>query len=173
MEQQAAWQGFDLFYGDATTVSEKGYVPYGWQFKDEQPSIAAHNGKKINLFGLYNRQNKFHYWLDQQTINADKIVAMLEQFSWRIRKNTVIVLDNASPHRSTKVQQMIPIWRQRGLYLFFLPPYSPHLNIIERLWKEIKARYLEPQDYRSADDLFYGLNRVCANIGKEIGLNWK
>jgi len=172
LEKQVLTQDFDLFYGDATTVSEKGYVPYGWQFKEEEVSIAAHTGKRINLFGLYDRNNQFHYWLETGTINADKIVRMLDQFSWKINRRTVIVLDNASPHRSKKVREMIPYWEKRGLHLFFLPPYSPHLNIVERLWKEIKARFLEPQDYLSADDLFYGLNRICANIGTELTLDW-
>lgn len=173
MEQQVLTQDFDLYYGDATTVSEKGYVPYGWQFSDEDVSMAAHNGKRINLFGLYDRQNRFHYWLKHGTINAETVIEMLDEFSWTIQRRCVVVLDNASPHRSKKVRQMIPYWEARGLHLFFLPPYSPHLNIVERLWKEIKARYLEPLDYRSADDLFYGLNRVCANIGVQLNLNWE
>lgn len=173
LEQQVLVQDFDLFYGDATRVSEKGYVPYGWQFKDEEVSIPAHRGKGINLFGLYDRNNNFHYWLEPESINADKIVTILDEFSWKINRRTVVVLDNASPHRSKKVRQMIPYWEQRGLHLFFLPPYSPQLNIVERLWKEIKARYLQPQDYISADDLFYSLSRICANIGIELGLRWK
>lgn len=172
LEEQVLTQDFDLYYGDATTVSEKGYVPYGWQFNDEEVSMAAHTGKRINLFGLYDRNNQFHYWLKRDTINTAAIVEILDDFSWQIKRRTVIVLDNASPHRSKKIRQLIPYWEARGLHLFFLPPYSPHLNIVERLWKEIKARYLKPQDYRSADDLFYGLNRVCANIGKSLSLNW-
>ena len=32
---------------------------------------------------------------------------------------------------------------------FYLPPYSPHLDIIERLWKEIKARWLNEKDYQN------------------------
>jgi len=32
----------------------------------------------------------------------------------------------------------IKLWQNRGLYIFYLPSYSPHLNIIERLWKEMR-----------------------------------
>ena len=128
-----------MFYGDGTTISEQGYVPYGWQFKDEQEvCIEVCRGKKTNIFGLYSRSNEFHYWIKEENINARSIIEMLDEFSWKIRRKTVVILDNASPHRSKKVNAMLDIWRRRGLFIFFLPPYSPQLNLIERLWKEIK-----------------------------------
>ncbi len=58
----------------------------------------------------------------------------------------------------------------RGLHIFFLPPYSPQLNIIERLWKEIKEGWLRPCDYENFDTLRYAVNRVFANIGKSINI---
>ena len=43
----------------------------------------------------------------------------------------VVVLDNASCHRSQKMQQALPQLRDEGIELYFLPPYSPELNDIE------------------------------------------
>ncbi|WP_338813108.1 transposase [Bernardetia sp. Wsw4-3y2] len=60
----------------------------------------------------------------------------------------------------------------KGLHIFYLPPYSPHLNIIERLWKEIKEGWIKPSDYTTANDLFYGVNRICEAIGKELKINF-
>ena len=51
-------------------------------------------------------------------------------------------------------------------------PYSPHLNIIERLWKEVKQGWLRPVDYLSFDTLSYAVNRVFANIGKSLSLSF-
>ncbi|WP_407653865.1 transposase [Arcicella gelida] len=67
-------------------------------------------------------------------------------------------------------------WQKRGLYIFFLPPYSPHLNraafrIIERIWKELKARWIKPEDYISFDNLRYATINCLKNIG--INLNIK
>lgn len=56
---------------------------------------------------------------------------------------------------------------------FYLPPYSPHLNIIERLWKELKARWIRPEDYLSADDLFYAVNNCLNQVGDKIKTNFK
>jgi putative transposase len=50
----------------------------------------------------------------------------------------VIVLDNASLHRSRVVQEALPrLWAKR-IYFYFLPPYSPELNEIEAVFRVIK-----------------------------------
>ena len=74
-------------------------------------------------------------------------------------------MDNARIHTAHKIKERIKFWQKRGLYIFYLPPYSPHLNIIERLWKELKARWIKPEDYLSADDLFYAVNNCLNQVG--------
>jgi transposase len=48
------------------------------------------------------------------------------------RKNSHIMLDNAGYHKSEKMRAFID---KTNITLHFLPPYSPNLNPIERLWK--------------------------------------
>lgn len=55
----------------------------------------------------------------------------LDRFSFEVKKKTVVVLDNASVHRNRKIKGMRKIWEDRGLFLFYLPPYSPELNPAE------------------------------------------
>jgi transposase len=50
-------------------------------------------------------------------------------------KATIIVIDNFASHRSRLVKDKA---NELGLYLVFLPPYSPDLNPIEFIWKSIK-----------------------------------
>lgn len=97
---------------------------------------------------------------------------MLDRFSWSLSKRTVVVLDNAGVHTARKVKELINVWRNRGMYLFFLPPYSPQLNIIEMLWREMKQGWIRPTDYNTIDDLFYSVNRICADIGQNLFLNF-
>lgn len=168
LEAQSRAGHIDLYYGDETKVSEEGYVPYAWQFDDEQVAIEATRGESINCFGLISRNNDFIYKNTRKNINANFIIEILDELSLNICKPTVVVLDNARPHTARKVKQLFEIWQNRGLYIFYLPPYSPQLNIIERLWKEFKEGWLKPADYQSADTLFYAVDRICANIGKEL-----
>ena len=84
----------------------------------------------------------------------------------------MVVLDNARVHTAAKVKEQLESWQQRGLFLFYLPVYSPHLNIAERLWKELKARWLKPQDYLTTDSLFYAVKMALAAVGQHLAINF-
>ncbi|WP_228724414.1 IS630 family transposase [Spirosoma sp. KUDC1026] len=168
LEEQSQAGVIDLFYGDESSVSEEGYVPYGWQFKDESVHIEVAKGQRLNCFGMISRQNQLHYATTNGSITSAFVVNQLEELSWRLSKPTVIVLDNARIHTSDKVRQRLGDWHQRGLYLFYLPPYSPHLNLAERLWKELKARWLRPEDYQTSNTLFYAVWLALAAVGQEL-----
>lgn len=172
LEEQAEKGNLDLLYGDETRFSEQGYVPYGWQFDDEEVSIAACKGKSLNCFGLLSRYNRFICRTTEKNVDADFIIEMLDELSLSITRFTVVVLDNARIHTARKVKQLFEIWQRRGLFIFYLPPYSPHLNIIERLWKEIKEGWIKPEDYESADTLFYAVNRICSVIGTCLSIHF-
>jgi transposase len=154
-------------------VSEEGYVPYGWQFKDENISIATAKGAALNCFGMLARNNRFVYQTTIHTITADFIIECLDLFSLQLKKHTVIVLDNARVHQNKKMKQMQKIWATRKLFIFFLPPYSPHLNIIERLWKELKSRWLRVEDYCNDQSLFYSVKLVLNAVGKDLFIHFK
>ena len=168
LEEQSRAGTIDLLYGDESSVSEEGYVPYGWQFKDEAVQIEVAKGQRLNCFGLISRQNQLHYATTSGSITAVFVMDQLETLSWTLTKPTVVVLDNARIHTAEKVQQRLGDWQQRGLYLFYLPPYSPHLNLAERLWKELKARWLRPDDYQTSGSLFYAVWLALAAVGQEL-----
>lgn len=172
MEQQSCQGHIDLFYGDECQVSEEGYVPYGWQFSDEDVAIEVAKGNSINCFALLSRSNEIIYRTTEQTISADFVIEQFEQLSMSITKPTVIVLDNARIHTARKVKERIKDWQNRDLYVFYLPPYSPHLNIAERLWKELKSHWLKPTDYQSAELLFYSVDLALAAVGKTLFINF-
>jgi transposase len=162
----------DLFYGDESHVCSEGYVPYGWQFPDEDVCILSEKAHKINCLGVINRQSKCYWRTTEQPIDAKFILEYMEEFSFQIHKETVIVLDNAKVHKSKIIQERIPYWQARGLFLFFLPPYSPHLNIAETIWRKLKKEWLNPEDYLNKDALFYALNRSLANLGTNLNIKY-
>ena len=173
LEQRSDNGEIDLYYGDEAQVSEEGYVPYGWQFKDENVSIKSAKGKSINCFGMITRDNQFEYATTYETINSNFIIEQIDRFSYGIKKHTVIVLDNAKVHQSKAMQAMQCVWAKRLLFIFYLPPYSPHLNIIERVWKEIKARWIQVKDYEDYDQLFYATRLILNAIGNSVFINFK
>jgi len=168
LEKRAELGEIDILYGDETQISEEGYVPYGWQFSDGNVCIESAKGAHINCFGLLSRDNSFVYETSENNITSDFVIEQLDKLSFEITKSTVVILDNAKVHRAKKVQDMRKYWAKRNLFIFFLPPYSPHLNLIERLWKEIKSKWIAPKDYINKEHLFYATKLICDAIGKSI-----
>lgn len=162
----------DLFFADETRISEEGYAPYGWQFEDEDAHIEATRGRSLNCFGLLSRQLVYHGENTESMINADFILRFMDDFSLKIKKTTLVVFDNAAVHKARKIRERFEIWQKRGLFIFFLPPYSPQLNIIERFWRELKEGWLKPEDYHTADDLFYAVSQIIAGVGTEFKINF-
>jgi len=156
----------DLFYGDESHLCSEGYTPYGWQFPEEDVFIPVEKGYKLNVWGLITRTNQLHWMTTEQPIDARFVFNQLEELSMQLRKLTVIVLDNASIHKANIIQRQLAFWQKRGLYIFYLPPYSPHLNLAETLWRKIKKEQIDPIDYATKETLFYATNRCLAQFGK-------
>jgi transposase len=168
LEKRSEIGEIDLFYGDESQVSEAGYVPYGWVFDDEVVEIPAQKGKSINIWGLLSRDNRLVFETSEKNINSEFVWQKLDEFSLKINQPTVVVLDNARIHTAHKIKERLEVWQKRGLYIFYLPPYSPHLNIIERLWKELKARWIAPKDYVSTENLFFSVWAALSAVGNDL-----
>lgn len=108
----------------------------------------------------------------EDSITGERIAAFLDDFSARITKPTVIVLDNATIHRKGEVAKMRETWKGRGLYLFFLPPYCPHLNIAETLWRVLKGKWIQPYHYCDRNILHETTREILAGIGTTYDINF-
>ena len=126
----------------------------------------------MNIFGMINRKNNYKGFATTDSITAEKVIEFLDVLSFQVRKNTFVVLDNATVHRNHKIKELRPIWEKRGLFLFYLPPYSPHLNIAETLWRILKGKWIRVQDYASTDTLFYAANRILAAVGEDLFIKY-
>ncbi|MBC8139771.1 MAG: transposase, partial [Fibrella sp.] len=61
----------------------------------------------------------------------------------------------------------------KGLYILFLPVYSPELNIAEILWRELKYEWLQPGDYESKPLLCYRVWQILAAVGSGLKTAFK
>jgi transposase len=162
----------DLYYGDESGVSLQPSVPYGWQFADEEVSSPSENGSTINCFGLFTRSNAAWTATSEKAIDAAFVVEQLERFSFSLSKLTVVVLDNARTHTGKKMRERIVGWQSRGLFVFYLPTYSPHLNIAETVWRKLKYEWLSATDYESKGHLQYAVRQALSAFGKSLKIKF-
>ena len=81
----------------------------------------------------------------------------------------MIVLDNAPTHRSAAFEAKLKGWQEEGMYLLFLPPYCPELNLIEILWRKLKYEWLPLSAYES----FKQLSETTEETLKEVGTKYR
>jgi hypothetical protein len=84
-----------LYYADENHVCTGGYVPYGWQLPGEEVFIASQRTARLNIFGMIDPKNHYEGFSTTQSITADRVVSFLDAFSFRVRKDTFVVLDDA------------------------------------------------------------------------------
>ncbi len=103
---------------------------------------------------------------------ASFVIESIEALRPSVSRPTVLVLDNATVHRSKAVQAKRKAWKQKGLRLLFLPPYCPHLNLIETLWRQVKYRWLAPEAYQNFESLCQSVTDILAQVGTKYRLSF-
>lgn len=147
-------------------------IPYAWQFKNEDAFMPSSKAKGLNVFGLLKRDNSFRFKTTTGKVDTAFVINELETLAFEISKITFVVLDNARIHSSARFQEHRQRWEKRGLFVFYLPVYSPHLNIIETLWRKLKYEWLKPEDYAEPDKLFYSVTQILTAVGKDLKINF-
>jgi transposase len=115
--------------------------------------------------GFFNIDNDLIPFCAEGSVNAETVVGCFDAFSQTITKKTVVIIDKAPIHTSQTFQKQIPIWKKKGLFLYFLPAYSPELNIIEILWRFIKYEWLPFSAYLNYDTLVEAVENILVNVG--------
>jgi transposase len=78
-------------------------------------------------------------------VNRENMQIFLEEFAKTLDEEVILVMDNASWH----TRLMIP----DNIHILYLPPYSPELNPIERLWGYIKDQVLKNRIFDTLTEL--------------------
>jgi len=140
-----------LLFMDAAHMVLAPFLCWLWCFS--RVFIKAPAGRKrVNVLGAVNALTQhIHFTTKHTYINAVAIVEFLHQVRlyYLDFKPIYIVLDNARYQHCNWVKEVA---LQLNIKLLFMPPYSPNLNIIERLWRFLKKKCLYAQYYETFDE---------------------
>jgi transposase len=106
-------------------------------------------------------------WKEDEQYNAESFLSFLEQVlaAYPIGK-IVMVLDNARIHHAKLLSKFLQDNKHR-LELIFLPPYSPELNLVEGLWKWLKADVINNVFYYTTAEIRTNVQAFMERIMKE------
>lgn len=159
---------FDLIYFDETGVSLTPCVPYAWQAPDQSLELPSSSSPRLNVLGFLNLRGKFQSYVTAGSVNSEFVIHCFDAYCAQLTKPCVIVIDNAPMHRSAAFEARIKQWQEDGMYLLFLPPYCPELNLIEILWRKLKYEWLPLSAYES----FKQLSETLEDTLKEVGTKY-
>jgi len=164
----------ELFYGDESGFWQNPGIARAWQFAGEEIRLLPEKGKRLSVFGLLNRKCEGKFSTSEKTIKTEFVIDCLEEWiKDKSAKPRVLVLDNAKIHRSKLMQSKLAEWEEKSFYIFNLPPYSPHLNIIEIWWRKMKYEWLKPEDYASFEKLIEAIKKILSDLGERYKINFK
>jgi transposase len=145
----------NVVYLDEAHFSASGVVSYAWQQKGERLliPISGRTRKGIQVIGFQSSKGRVRTYVQRSNVCGKTIVAAINDYLKTIRRKTVLVLDNASPHTCNEVKSHLGDWSQKGLILYRLPPYCPELNAIEHLWNKLKHQILPRTAWESIEAL--------------------
>jgi transposase len=162
----------DLRYLDESGFCLVPYVPYAWQDKTDGIEVPSQRSPRLNVVGLLNRRNQLESYVFTGTITSEIIIAVLDCVCQTLTQRTVVVMDQASVHTSKAFEQKQSEWEAQQLEIFWLPTYSPQLNLIEILWRFIKYEWLGFDAYQDWKTLVQSVEDILKGVGEKYVINF-
>jgi len=156
-----------IYFVDSVHPQHQTRLAYGWIKCGERKNIAT-TGRQYRLNFMGGICLKNHKVVYEQ---ADKIDEYsIQSFLFKLRKQhpgqykVHIIWDNAGYHCSDSVKEFA---QELGIVVHYLPPYSPNLNPIERLWKIMHEQVTYNRYYENFANFTESIRHFFRHIGKK------
>ena len=137
--------------------------------KGVKKAIMSNTGRKrVNLNGAYSPLNQDVIIREDQTINAQSTIALILMILEKNPEARVIHLysDNARYYKCNLLREFLAQYQEKIVW-HYLPPYSPNLNLIERLWKYIRKDVINTFYYEKFNDFKDAIWKKIDNLVNE------
>lgn len=154
-----------LFFLDAAHFVLQPFLGFLWSFV--RLFIKAPAGRqRFNVLGaLHATTRQLVTVTNTDSVNAHTVAALLRQLAASFTDLPItLVLDNARYQHCCFIKELAA---ELAIELLFLPPYSPNLNLIERLWKFVKKKCLYSEYYETFKDFKRAIEECLAKVSGE------
>ncbi len=147
-------------------VDEEGQV----QPASGEDAVGQAQGR-VNLIGTLSFEGEveaLEYRMLEGSCRSGEVVGYLDLLAEEAERNgkpVVVVLDRAPFHRAGAVRERRTAWEEKGLRLYCLPAYCPHLNLIEGVWRRLKGFLMPRRYYDSLAELKQAVSSALSLLG--------
>lgn len=138
----------DAAHPQHNTAASKAWIATG-----KERFIPTNSGRnRINLNGAYNPLDQKVIVQESPMVNAQSTIKMIKTIVayYQSKQKIYLISDNAKYYRAKLVREFLE--SQPRVCLLFLPPYSPNLNLIERLWKYMRRKVIDTTYYGTFEE---------------------
>lgn len=141
-----------VYFMDGSHPQHNSVAAYGWIKKGTVKELKSNTGRqRLNINSAFNIEELSAVAGYDDSINAQSTISLLKKIESKHPSANAIytICDNARYYRSKMVKEYL---EKSKVQLVFLPPYSPNLNLIERLWKYFRKIVLHNKYYETFDE---------------------
>lgn len=157
----------ELYFLDAVHPEYQSQAVCGWIKKGERKTLQT-TGKqtRLHLIGALSLNKMKVLVREYETIDGEAMIRFFKHLESEGSNGEIhVILDNASAHKNRK---LIDYLKTSRIKLHYLPPYSPNLNPIERLWKIFRETTLYNRYFDKSSDFFAAVRKFFADTVHKI-----
>ena len=140
----------EIVFLDSVHPQHNARAGYGWILKGKTKELPTNTGRhRLHITGALNVKKMDVTWrYDKEKVNTYSILHVLLDIRKKYPKaqNIYVILDNAAYNHAKLLKRAFD---KTPIKFVFLPPYSPNLNLIERLWRFFHKKVTEFKHYKT------------------------
>ena len=158
-----------LLFEDESMIRDYQALQHTWFLKGKQRVIQTtgkHRG--VKLLATLDYDTGRIVWKEDVQYTAETFLEFLQMVLGEYPQGKIVmVLDNARIHHAKLLQPFLKEHKDR-LELVFLPPYSPKLNLVEGLWKWLKADVINNVFYHTVAEIRHNVTEFMQQISSDM-----
>lgn len=171
LREQAARGEMVLAYCDEAGFSCVHPNRSAWTPKGERHLIPAIRGQRLNVLAAMLSTGGLFSAAYTKSTTAEVFMGFVGLLKEHVGEKLTIVIDNASIHKAKAMKPIVKILEKAGVRFYFLSPYSPELNRIEKLWHLMKYTWMSVKNRDNAT-LRADVVEILENFGSKYKLSF-
>lgn len=168
IQRLADKMGADIGFEDEAGIQLSSHYGKTWGELGKTPEVKITLGKaKFNVLSIVTPQGELRYSIEENNIDSERFIKFLKQVLRGRDTPLILIIDQASFHKSQQVIQFVRENRKK-IRIFFFPKHSPELNPDEQVWCDVKDKKIGRQPIKNKSDLKKRIRSILCSLQHSV-----